>query len=494
MKKIFIVLGNQLFNPSYFEKFRNDHLFFICEDFQLCTYQKHHKHKILLFLSAMRSFADELKKKKFEVIYKSIEEKDFKESYVDKLFKEIEKENVKEISMFEVEDKFFEKQLLENLKELKLNYLKSPMFLSSRDDFKTYLNQVKKPFMANFYKKQRVDHNILVDSDNKPVGGKWSFDDENRKKLPKEIDLPDKFTFKETKHTKDLKEIVEKTFSHHPGKTKSFWTCTNRKDTQSYLDYFLDKKIENFGDYEDAVDQRDNILFHSALSPQINLGLLTPEEIISKIKSKTISKINSHEGYIRQLIGWREFIRGIYQNFDEKLEKSNFFNHKKVMKETWYTATTGLVPLDYSINNALEYGWTHHIERLMILCNIMNLSEINPKEVYKWFMEMFIDSSDWVMSPNVYGMGLFSDGGIFATKPYICGSSYFLKMMHFKKGSWCDIMDGLYWRFIDKHKDFFLSNPRLSMMVRILEKMNEERKNKIIDAANEFIKNNTYEN
>ena len=494
MKKIFIVLGNQLFNPSYFEKFRNDHLFFICEDFQLCTYQKHHKHKILLFLSAMRSFADELKKKKFEVIYKSIEEKDFKESYVDKLFKEIEKENVKEISMFEVEDKFFEKQLLDNLKELKLNYLKSPMFLSSRDDFKTYLNQVKKPFMANFYKKQRVDHNILVDSDNKPVGGKWSFDDENRKKLPKEIDLPEKFTFKETKHTKDLKEIVEKTFSHHPGKTKSFWTCTNRKDTESYLDYFLDKKIENFGDYEDAVDQRDNILFHSALSPQINLGLLTPEEIISKIKSKTISKINSHEGYIRQLIGWREFIRGIYQNFDEKLEKSNFFNHKKVMKETWYTGTTGLVPLDYSINNALEYGWTHHIERLMILCNIMNLSEINPKEVYKWFMEMFIDSSDWVMSPNVYGMGLFSDGGIFATKPYICGSSYFLKMMHFKKGSWCDIMDGLYWRFIDKHKDFFLSNPRLSMMVRILEKMNEERKNKIFNAANEFIKNNTYEN
>ena len=173
MKKIFIVLGNQLFNPSYFEKFRKDHLFFICEDFQLCTYQKHHKHKILLFLSAMRSFADELKKKKFEVIYKSIEDNDFKEkSYVDKLFKEIEKENVKEISMFEVEDKFFEKQLLENLKELKLNYLKSPMFLSSRDDFKTYLNQVKKPFMANFYKKQRVDHNILVDSNSKPVGGK----------------------------------------------------------------------------------------------------------------------------------------------------------------------------------------------------------------------------------------------------------------------------------------------------------------------------------
>ena len=167
---------------------------------------------------------------------------------------------------------------------------------------------------------------------------------ENRKKLPKEIDLPEKFTFKETEHTKDLKEIVEKMFFIIQ-EIQKILDLYKQKRYKSYLDYFLDKKIENFGDYEDAVDQRDNILFHSALSPQINLGLLTPEEIISKIKSKTISKINSHEGYIRQLIGWREFIRGIYQNFDEKLEKSNFFNHKKLMKETWYTGTTGLVPL-----------------------------------------------------------------------------------------------------------------------------------------------------
>ena len=164
------------------------------------------------------------------------------------------------------------------------------------------------------------------------------------------------------------------------------------------------------------------------------------------------------------------------------------------MKLSWYHASTGLEPLDFSIKNAIDYGWTHHIERLMILCNIMNLCEIKPKEVYKWFMEMFIDSSEWVMSPNVYGMGLFSEGGIFSTKPYICGSSYFLKMMHFKKGPWCDIMDGLYWRFIEKNKSFFLTNPRLSMMVKILEKMKTERKLKIFKASDDFLRLNTDEN
>ena len=184
-------------------------------------------------------------------------------------------------------------------------------------------------------------------------------------------------------------------------------------------------------------------------------------------------------------------MRGIYQNFYNRLETGNFFKHNRKMKHSWYQGNTGLPPLDYAIKNANDHGWSHHIERLMILSNIMNLCEIKPIYVYKWFMEMFVDSSDWVMSPNVYGMGLFSDGGIFATKPYICGSSYFLKMMDFKKGEWCNIMDGLYWRFINKNRSFFLKNPRLSMMVRIYDKMNAQRKKVILAAADKFIKENT---
>jgi len=334
--------------------------------------------------------------------------------------------------------------------------------------------------------------NLLMNNNGTPKGNKWSFDEDNRKKLPKDIKIPEISKIKETKETVNLKKIIDSKFKNHPGEIDNFWFPTTRKDANKWLDEFLKERIKLFGDYEDAVTDKSNTVFHSALSPLINLGLITPEEIIEKLK-KIESKVplNSLEGYIRQIIGWREFMRGIYQNYDERLENTNFFNHKRKMKTSWYDGSTGLDPLDHAISNASKYGWSHHIERLMILANIMNLCEINPKQVYKWFMEMFVDSSDWVMSPNVYGMGLFSDGGIFATKPYICGSSYFLKMMHFKKGPWCDIMDGLYWRFIDRHKKFFLKNPRLAMMVRVSEKMNKERKIKIFKAANNFIKENT---
>ena len=490
--KLFIVLGNQLFSPKYFADYK-DHTFFMAEDYGLCTFEKHHKHKIILFLSSMRSFKEEMKAKNFKIIYKDINN-DFNLAYEKKLEKIIKEKKIKELSFYEIEDKFFEKKIhnLAKKNSLKINQIKSPMFLMDRAEFKNYLTKNKKPFMANFYKLVRTKMNLLMNKNGTPKGNKWSFDEDNRKKLPKDIKIPEISKIKETKETVNLKKTINSKFKNHPGEIDNFWFPTTRKDAHKWLDEFLKERIKLFGDYEDAVTDKSNTVFHSALSPLINLGLITPEEVIEKLK-KIESKVplNSLEGYIRQIIGWREFMRGIYQNYDERLENTNFFNHKRKMKTSWYDGSTGLDPLDHAINNASKNGWSHHIERLMILANIMNLCEINPKQVYKWFMEMFVDSSDWVMSPNVYGMGLFSDGGIFATKPYICGSSYFLKMMHFKKGPWCDVMDGLYWRFIDRHKKFFLKNPRLAMMVRVSEKMNKERKLRIFKAANNFIKENT---
>ena len=491
--KIFVVLGNHLFNPNFFSQYKDDHIFYMAEDLGLCTYEKHHKQKILLFLSSMRSFCDELKEKNFEVIYKKIEDNDFELDYLEKLKIIITEKKIETVSVFEIEDKPFESTFLSDLKDIvSVNYLSTPMFLTKRQDFKEYNDSVKKPFMANFYKKQRKENNFLIEEDGSPSGGKWSFDEENRKKIPKEIKLPSQLKFKLTTHTKHLIKIIDDKFKHHIGQLDDFWLCTTRDDAWSIFSHFLDEKINFFGDYEDAVDQRDNVLFHSTLSPLMNLGLITPSEILDKLKKiKNEIKINSLEGYFRQVVGWREFIRGVYQNYDEKFETSNFFNHNRLMKKSWYDGSTGLFPLDYSIKNANKYAWTHHIERLMIQANIMNLCEINPKRVYIWFMEHYIDSSEWVMYPNVYGMGLFSDGGVFSTKPYICGSAYFRKMMDFKKGEWCDILDGLYWRFIEKNKNFFLKNPRLSMMVRVLDKMKLERRKKIIDLANKFIEDNT---
>ena len=487
MKSIFLILGNQLFDPKFLKKYK-DSIFFMSEDYNLCTYEKHHKLKILLTLSAMRTYRDLLKKNKFKVSYFSNDNK-FHLAYEKKLEHQIEKIKIKKVISFEIEDKPFERKIKKLLKKLKIEWeiIQSPMFISSREDFKRYLKSVKKPLMASYYKENRIKLNLLI-KDGKPLGDKWSFDKDNRKKLPATVKLPKKITYKETQHTKDLKIFVDSKFSNHPGEVKNMWFPTTHKEANKWLKDFIQNKLNDFGDYEDAVSQRDNVLFHSVLSPLINIGLITPSQIIEELKkTKNKFKLNSIEGYIRQIIGWREFMRGMYQNYSNEMESSNFFNHKKKLTKDWYQGTTGIVPLDHAIKNALRYGWLHHIERLMVVSSLMNLCEIKPQIVNKWFMEMFVDSSEWVMTPNVYGMGLFSDGGIFATKPYICGSSYYLKMMDFKKGEWCETVDGLYWRFINKNRTFFSSNPRLNMMVNVYDKINNERKKNILAKAEEFI-------
>jgi deoxyribodipyrimidine photolyase-related protein len=327
-----------------------------------------------------------------------------------------------------------------------------------------------------------------------PEGGQWSYDELNRKKLPQSISIPKIKRILETQNTQEIKKIISKLFDSHPGSTENFNIPTTRKQALSWLDDFLKNKFFLFGDYEDAISKKGHILFHSLLSPLLNIGLLTPDEVIDKAikfaKTKKI-QINNVEGFVRQIIGWREFIKNVYDYHDDNMKKSNFWGHKLKLKKSWYDGSTGIEPLDHAIKEINKFGYAHHIIRLMLISNIMNLSGIDPKEIFKWFMEMFIDSSDWVMTPNVFGMGTFSDGGIFATKPYICGSNYLLKMSDYKRGEWCEVVDGLYWQFIEKNKKYIKSNHRLSMMGHALEKIDPERKKRIFTQANKFIRDNT---
>ena len=240
--------------------------------------------------------------------------------------------------------------------------------------------------------------------------------------------------------------------------------------------------------------RRSPTVFHSLLSPCLNLGLLTPGDVIDKVLQRADDMpLQSVEGFVRQVIGWREFVRGIYREFSEKQEAANFWSHDRGLTDAWYEGNTGILPLDDTIKTAQRLGWTHHIPRLMVVANLMTLCEIRPAAAHRWFMEMFVDSSEWVMGPNVYGMGLFSDGGVFATKPYICGSNYLLKMSDYGKGPWCDIVDGLYWRFINKHREFFAGNPRLALMPRALDRISAQRRDRIFEAAEEFLERHTDE-
>jgi deoxyribodipyrimidine photolyase-related protein len=201
--------------------------------------------------------------------------------------------------------------------------------------------------------------------------------------------------------------------------------------------------------------------------------------------------IASLEGFLRQLIGWREFVHGIDRVHGQREASSNFWDHQRRLAPCWNDGSTGLPPLDAAIGRLNRLGYNHHIERLMVISNLMLLCEIHPGEVHRWFMESYLDSYEWVMGPNVYGMGQMSDGGLFATKPYICGSNYILKMGDFKRGPWCVIWDGLYWRFIDRHREFFQANPRLSMMVRLLDRMDPVRRQDVFAAAEAFLERAT---
>lgn len=492
--KAAIILGNCLFNNHTLSINEKDVLTIMIESKDLSTHFKYHKHKIMLFLSAMRTHADSLKAKGINLIYEKIEDKE-NYTFFEKLQNcLISNPAIKEIETYDIEDKFFENLFVEFAKKnnIKLTIKNSPNFLTTKDEFRKYKESRKRLFMHEFYIWQRKRLNILMDNEGKPIGSKISFDEQNRKPLPKNITIPKKPQFPKTEKTKELEKIINKIFNEHSGDLNDFYLPTTRQDALIHLNNFLKYKFENFGTYEDAIESYDAFLFHSVLSPIINIGLLTPKEVIEKAlyyyQENNIS-INNVEGFIRQIIGWREFIRGVYNTENFNL---NFFNHKRHMKEEFFISKTGLVPWDFSHRKVKKYAYTHHIERLMCLGNVLMLCEISPNEVYKYFMEYFVDSSDWVMIPNVFGMSQFADGGIFATKPYICSSNYLMKMSNYPKGEWQEILDGLYWRFIDKKRDFFKTNPRMAMMVKMYDKMDKTKKERLSKRAEDFLNRMTY--
>ena len=363
-----------------------------------------------------------------------------------------------------------------------VKWYQNPNFLLSQTDVDNDFKGKKRHFMANFYKKQRKRFDVLMDSDGNPRGGRWSFDVDNRKKLPKNLELPDDFRSNyEDNELIACKAFIEKEFSSNYGDITGFNYPIDHNQALESINYFLTKKFRLFGPYEDAVSQKNSTLFHSVLTPYLNIGLITPKQVLDIVVNYAENEnipINSFEGFVRQIIGWREFIRGIYVSEGVRQRTTNFWKFDKKITESFYNGSTNVLPVDRTIDKLIDNAYIHHIERLMVMGNFMFLLKIHPNDVYKWFMELHIDAYDWVMVPNVYGMSQFSDGGIMSTKPYISGSNYILKMSDYKKGEWCDIWDALYWNFINENRDFFKKNPRTSMMINMYDRKSDEMKKK----------------
>lgn len=457
---------------------------FIVEDQRFFTDFAFHKHKLMLHRATMRSYYDHLKKKN-TVIY--LDYYDAKQ-----LFDLLIQKKINKIHFFDPVDFILEERLEKQAKKKKIELCsyETPQFMTEQAWLNDYYNDESSYFMAPFYKEQRKRLNILMTQNGKPQGGSWSYDVQNRYRIPSSVSIPEYKKFEITHGVKEAAQYVNEHFANNPGSTDSFWFATTHEESKEWYGDFLKKRFALFGPYEDAIVAGQTVLFHSVLSPYLNCGLLTPDYVIHEailFARKHSVPLNSLEGFIRQIIGWREFMRAVYVMKGQEERTINFWKHTWPLPKSFWNATTGIDPVDCALKKVIHNAYVHHIERLMIIGNFMLLCEFDPKAVYAWFMELFIDSYDWVMVPNIYGMSQYADGGIFATKPYISSSHYILKMSDFKKGPWCAIWDSLYWRFIYKHKKYFSSLGRLAVMNYQLKRMNAAEIRAHVKKAEQFL-------
>lgn len=480
MKTVFLLFPHQLFKDIRLLK-QTDEVWLV-EEYLFFNQYKFHKQKLVLHRASMKYYESYLQEHGISVTYivaTTIQ------CDVKILLSGFRLNGFDEIQYYDVCDNWLEKRIVETChrNEIKRVEYPTPLFINTKDDLKSYFGSRQKYFQTDFYIQQRKKLKVLIDENGRPEGGQWSFDADNRLKFPKDKIAPAiKFPAAGI-HYREAKAYVERNYAHNYGQiSNGFIYPVTHQESERWLKRFLESRLAEFGGYEDAIVADESILHHSMFTPMLNIGLLLPMQIVNAALEYAAHQpvpINSLEGFIRQLIGWREFIRGVYVYKGTKERTTNFWRFDREIPSSFYNATTGIEPVDTTINKLLKTGYNHHIERLMILGNFMLLCEFNPDKVYQWFMEMFVDAYDWVMVPNVYGMSQFADGGLMATKPYISGSSYILKMSNYEKGNWCAIWDAFFWHFMNKHRNFFLSNPRLGMLIKTYDNMSESKKHEL---------------
>ena len=488
MKEAVIVYPHQLFEkspaPEAVASGTNEVPVYLVEEPLLLTLNPIHRQKLILHKLSLDAYETKLLSAGHRVFRLTIEEHPTTED----VFNRLKKDGVEQMHIVDTTDNYLEQAISKS--GIERIWHESPLFILEKQDAIERFKKSKR-FMANFYKELRKDKNILVDVDQKPVGGKWSFDENNRQKIPKDAELPADIKFLDDNKVTEATEWASNVAAEQYGEA-GCWLPYTHEAAENFLQEFFRCRFENFGQYEDAMTTDGIRLWHSTLSPLINIGLLTPQHVLDEALSyaeKHDTPINSVEGFVRQILGWREFIRASYETDGVAMRNSNFFAHTNPLPSSFWNGSTDIAPIDTSITRALQYGYTHHIERLMIMGNFMLLNQIHPDEVYRWFMGLYIDAYDWVMVPNIYGMSQFADGGSFATKPYISGANYVKKMSDYDTGDWEDIWTALYWNFIYIHRKVFENNYRLSMMPRMLDKMTDEKRQKHLSIAKEYLAN-----
>ncbi len=498
------ILGDQLTRnlASLHGRTQDDTVILMTEVWDEATYVKHHKQKIALIFSAMRHFAAELREAGWTVDYIKLTDADNSGSFTGEVARAIGRYDPRSIHVVEasewrvrqMQDEWPDKFVCD------VEILPDDRFLCSHAEFEEWAEGRKHLTMEYFYREMRKKTGFLMRGDGKPVGGEWNLDKENRQPPKVSMDPPARPKFEPDEITREVIELVEGQFGNHFGSLEHFEWPVTRAQAEEAADAFFAERIEKFGPYQDAMVHGSDDLYHSMLSTSINLGLLDPLELCERAQQayeEDNAPLNSVEGFIRQIIGWREYVRGFYWHFMPELETRNALNAQRALPQFYWTGETDMRCMADSIRSTRENAHAHHIQRLMVLGNFALLAGINPRDVQDWFLAVYADAYDWVELPNVVGMILYADGGKLATKPYAASGNYINKMSDYctecrysvskKTGEGACPFNPLYWHFMDRNRDRLQSNHRIGRIYSTWDRMGEEKRCEYLDSAENFL-------
>jgi deoxyribodipyrimidine photolyase-related protein len=506
MKTLRLILGDQLnSNHSWFETIDDSVTYVLMEIRSETDYATHHIQKIVGFFAAMQSFALELKQNKHQVIYIHLNDENNLQTFDKNLRNLIEKHDFTNFE-YQLPDEYRLDEILNNFcNTLSISYssVDSEHFYTTRNELGNFFEGKKTFLLESFYRAMRKKHKVLIDGEN-PTTGQWNYDGENRKKLPKNHKPISPLVF--NNDVSKILEEINKTNIKTIGNidAKNFVWPINREQSLQLLNFFVENCLSLFGSYQDAMTPNEWSLYHSRISFSMNSKMISPQEVIDTSiaewqKRPDEIEYNQLEGFVRQIIGWREYMRGIYWLKMPEYANMNFFNNQEKLPDWFWTGKTKMNCLKDAINQSLDYAYAHHIQRLMITGNFALLSGIHPDEIDAWYLGIYIDAIEWVEITNTRGMSQFADGGIVGTKPYVSSASYIDKMSHYcgscyykkalKTGEKSCPFNSLYWNFYDRNEDKLSKNPRIGMMYNVWRKMKPETKTEILQQADYYLKN-----
>lgn len=503
MSVLRFVLGDQLSHQlSSLESFdkANDTVLMV-EVQEEATYVKHHPKKIAFLFSAMRHFAQELEEIGVSVRYIRLDDPANTHSFRDELCRAVAELKPNEVEVCEPG----EYRVWEDMQGwseacgVPVSILPDTRFYCSREEFADWANGRKLLRMEHFYRQMRKQTGVLMEG-KKPVGGKWNYDKQNRKSLPKSFNVPPRMECEPDAITQEVLELVEQRFNSHFGTLEHFWFATTRDKALECFEDFVQRCLPNFGDFQDAMAQDQPFLYHSLISMYLNAGLLYPEELVLRVEEayhNNEAPLNAVEGFIRQIMGWREYVRGIYWLKMPGYGETNELEAHRPLPQLFWTGETKMNCLAQTIQQTHDEAYAHHIQRLMVTGNFALLAGVEPKEVCEWYLLVYADAYEWVELPNTHGMALFADGGFLGSKPYAASGKYINRMSNYCSNCAYDVNEStgekacpfnyLYWNFLMENHERLRGNQRMSLIYSQMARMSEDKLEAMAEQAEAFL-------